>query len=775
LDTFREILTFLVETLAYRKDVDHIVLRRAFSGKLRGIVNPYRHQRFLSRFREPADLEAIRPWLEIWIEALAALGPSGMAVPDWHAAYDQALYRVLSAFASYRRNRAIDASEAWTEAATICQAWLNNHAHLTHTDGYKKLDASYHLFDAYAWRAKGEAALDCYPSTAEEFESIANLFENGVRDIAKSGAKAIALGNRAREREYQQLLYLEILCRYRSALLKQDIGNAAKFLVDIRSISPKLASLPYFDDIAVLKAEEGFLRAYELLREGDIAGARRSAEKMLAACLSPGVDLLRRKWRRLRVYALQLLDGEANAIDYIESLFGKGQGLGGAARYILNICRDFVAGRVSLNAAASALLAVFPLDSYAPEGSSALIKNDRILDILPEFYKAWLDDLEPTLEGVGKLLFLVWQYSANVAEYLCGLYELKKSRGEFIISVDLPSSLHLMRFSQLRATLDILGQCHDWAQANLRKLDVWILEALALDPSRIADFREETVVLFGALRGLYPHAVRVRAQDLLESEEVEISLDRIWCSDSSSLRLICMNSKDLVSNDVYFLKPRFNRYQADTYHERAIGQITFYKALTLGAPRIGKFCLLVEGRFDVRVFGLILDEFLPYWRARIELFNGGGDSLPDRCVTLMAEGYDVTVVADADKREVWQRITAFFLEPDLEGVDTGALTEAVMKLWGTSIGRLKEDKIKNVIVPKDDSYGKGTVHRLRLALEKERNAFSLPDDNTMKDLLSHELPAIWIREGQLPDTIANLLLHLAFVAFGIPRPTLLAG
>lgn len=533
--------------------------------------------------------------------------------------------------------------------------------------------------------------------------------------------------------------------------------------------------LPYFDDLAVLKAEEGFLRAFELLREGDIAGARRSAEKMLAASSSPGVDLLRKKWRRLRVYALQLLDGEANAIDYIESLFGKGQALGGAARYIRNLCQELVDGRVSLNAAASALLAVFPLDSYAPDGKSTSIDKDRILDMLPEVYKAWLDDLEPTLEGVGKLLFLVWQYSANVAEYLCGLYELKKSRGEFIISVDLPDSLHLMSFSRLRATLDSLGQCHDWAQANLRKLDVWISKALVLDSSRIAEFREETVALFGGLKGLYPHAVRVRAQDLLESEEVEISLDRIWCSDSSTLRLICMNSKNLVSGEVYFLKPRFSRYQADTYHERAIGQITFYKALTLGAPRVGKFCLLVEGRFDVRAFGLILDEFLPYWRARIELLNGGGDSLPDRFVTLKAEGYDVTVVADADKKEVWHRITAFFLEPDLEGVDTGALTEAVMKLWGTSIGRLTEDKIKDVIGPKGDSYGKGTVHRLRLALQKERNVFSLPDDNTMKDQLSHELPAIWIREGQLPDTIAKPLLRLAYVAFGIPRPTLLAG
>ncbi|HEX5718498.1 MAG TPA: hypothetical protein VF179_20210 [Thermoanaerobaculia bacterium] len=680
LETFREILTFLGDTLDYREDVDHIALRRAFSNSLRTVVNPYRHQRFLSRFREPADLQAIRPWLEVWIDALAVLGPNGMAVPDWHAAYDRAVYRALSAFASMRRNRAEQASDAWTEAATICRAWLNNHADLNHTSGYKKLDASYHLFEAYAWRARGEAALDRHPSTAQKFDDVANLFASGAIELSKSIAKVIETGQRVNPQEGYLLTYLEHLCRYRSALLQQDFCSAAKHLAELGSVAPFLTRLAYFDDLTVLKAEAGFLRAFELLRDGNITGARVSAEEMLTASSSPSPDLLRRKWRRLRVYALRLLDGDATALDYIDSLFGKGHGLGGAAHHIRNACRDFAAGRLSLDAAASALLAVFPLDAHAAKFT--LDHDDPILDIFPEVYRVLLDELEPTPEGADKLLFLVWQYSANIAEYLCGLYELKRARGEFVTSVELPSSFHLTSFSSLQDTLVKLGLSLDWAEPHLRKLSTWISEALTLDLSKVVEFREKSVALFGDISiFLFPHAVRVRAQEFREDGEVLISLDRLWCRDSKSLQLICTGPKDLVTEEFYLLKPSFIRYQADIYHERSIGQVTFYKATTLGAPSAGKFCLLVEGRFDVRVFARLMDEFLPYWRARVILESGNGDSLPKYIVDLKAKGYDVTVVADADKRRVW-RTPEFYLEPDLEGVDTKALAEAVMKLGG---------------------------------------------------------------------------------------------
>jgi hypothetical protein len=776
LETFREVLRFLGDTLNYREDVDHVALRQAFSNSLRAVVNPYRHQRFLSRFREPADLEAIRPWLEIWMEALDILSPKGMAVPDWHAAYDKAVHTALLAFAKTRRGRAKKASEAWVEAATKCRSWLNDNANLSHTSGYKKLEASYHLFEAYAWRAKGEAALDAHPATAQDFDTIADLFASGNREMSKSREKTLAIGGRVNPHEAHLLTYLEHTCKYRSALLQQEFSSAAKHLAEIGSVASTLKSarLPYFDDLAVLKAETGFLRAFELLRDRDIATARTLAEEMLTASSSPGPDYVRRKWRRLRVYALRLLDGDVTALDHIDSLFGKGHGLGGAAHHIRNACHDFVAGRISLDSAASALLTVFPLDALA-QAAKLTFGDDPILDIFPGFYRSWLDELEPTPQGGGKLLFLAWQYSANIAEYLCGLYKLKRARGELrnpgelLLSADLPSSFSLMSLSSLKDILAKLGAILDWANPHLQKLNDWISKALALDESTITEFREKTIILFGEIsRFLYPHAVRVRAQEFNDANEIVITLDRIWGTDSSSFQIVCFTSKSVITKEFYFLKPSFIRYHADVYHERAIGQVTFYKATTLGSPSPGKFCLLVEGKFDVCVFARLMDEFLPFWRASIMLKSGNGDRLPECFAELKADGYDITVVADGDKKGAW-RIPAFYLEPDLEGVDPGALTEAAMKLWGESIGGLTEDKIADLIGPRGDSYGKGTVHRLRLALQKERNIFSLPDDNTMKEFLSKELPAIWIRYGRFPDSIAAPLLHLAEVAFGMPK------
>src|SRR5207245_782225 len=153
-------------------------------------------------------------------------------------------------------------------------------------------------------------------------------------------------------------------------------------------------------------------------------------------------------------------------------------------------------------------------------------------------------------------------------------------------------------------------------------------------------------------RLLYPHVVRVKEQDRLETGEVNIRLERVWRLPQSELMLVCGGAKGLLDGDYYFLKAKFKEQLAARFSER-LEIVNVYRATTFAPPATRpKCCVLVEGDHDEYVFRRLFDRFLPYWEAQVELRVGGGDALPSSCAyeDAVRDGYQVLVVADADKK-----------------------------------------------------------------------------------------------------------------------------
>lgn len=784
LDAFRDILRFLRHNNLYSTDVDYADLCESFTRQLRRIVNPYRHRTILETYREPAELNEIRSWLEIWVEALTTLPCSAATVPDWHRTYDVALFHALSALVRQRKSHLAPAAEGWTEAATICREWLNrNHTH-RETPEYRMLEADYHFFDARAYRVRAQSALDHKPRTSSDFDEIASLFATGLHHMQESNAITKALREKEIAKptpvsELVQLEYFTDLCKYRSALLRSDFPNASMLLDNLVKLAPitRMKHLPYFDQAQDANLERYFLEAFQALARGDIPGARRSMENLVAGIERDSSDTIRSKWLRLRCFATQILDGDSSVLSEVESLCGSGLGLGQATRFIKEVCDRLVRREVDAEEARERLLTVFPLDAFPPTSEYKTPTGVESLDWMPSLYRSWLEDLPPNEIGKGRLLFLQWQYVANIAEYLCGLYRVKRARGEIpSAALNIPSDFRLLGFKELKDLLDSLRAAIDWTGKDLAELIAWIdrpdgpnLPRKKADPqiqSFAKNFRE---CVAASSKALFPQVVRVLSQERLADGKISVKLERLWRLPPRHLELVCFGAKGLRDGEYYFLKAPFKRKLGVRYDEELQEIFNFHQASTLALPpSSGRFCLLVEGRHDEYVFRSVLDAFLPYWEAQIHLRVGGGDSLPDEWQKLKGEGYAVVVIADADKKGRWDWLSPFWLTPDFEGVDVQTLAEAVRKLWGDSIGSVAPTIIEEVV--KSTEYAGNTASKLRSYFHKTTRTFSVPDENEMKRHLRGCISGIWIRRRRIPPEIAAPLLNLAEQAFCLRPP-----
>lgn len=776
IETFRDVTALLRNSQGYSDDVDYSQLCTLFTERLRHLVNPYRHRTVLEKLREPRQLNEAKAWLGLWVEAMAVLECSASSVPEWHRTYDTALWRAISALVRLRRGQLREAIEGWADAATICRQWLNKNGERRGSTEYLLLEADYYFFDGRAHRAEGELGLDRRPRTPEAFEEIAGSFAAGLEQMRKSDTLMKEAGESTATQEAIQLEYLATLCRYRSALLKKDLPTARRLLAEIEQCAPsvRMKWLPYFGTLNNSRAEKHFVDAFEALMRSDLLDAQRTLDALLTEqSLDESTSEERPRWKRqrLRHLAVRFLSGDANALADMELLAQTDLSMFRDSQYICAMCRAVNEERMTKEEAVAGLVGVFSLDAYPPEASHTPEGQD-LLRWLPPFYRHWLQDFAEDEVSEARLLYLHWHYIAMITEFLCGLLRLKDSRGEIAGSrPDLAADFRLEGFDDLRQLLRSLGASMEWREINELADGIGRIQAIRGRPEkRAASLARNFIGLVDATAdSLLPHPVKVLIQERHADGQVSLKLERLWASAPQDLELSCLEEKGLKDGAVYFLKPPFKRKLSPLYHEELDTIYNFHAASTFALPSSEKFALLVEGSHDDFAFQKLLDAFVPYWRARIELHKGGGSSLPDKWRELKGHGYQVVTIADADKRGEWEPLQPAWLAPDFEGIDPDALAQAVQSLWGDYVVGVDANRIREIL--RDESLNGGTVRRLRNHFRQITRTFSLPDDNEMKKQLRSTLSATWISRASMPDEIETVVLELLERAFGLRAPT----
>lgn len=333
-----------------------------------------------------------------------------------------------------------------------------------------------------------------------------------------------------------------------------------------------------------------------------------------------------------------------------------------------------------------------------------------------------------------------------------------------------PCDFRLLTLRELQHILTAAGEAIEWEGADLPALVSWleaegVAEPLTVDTTPVAVKRLVDCIETSG-RHLYPQVVRAKSQTRPPGKnKVVVDVERVWRLPARDLQLECSGTKSLTIGGHYFLKATFKERSDPTYREAREGVVTFHEAATFGPPpSSSKYYLLVEGDHDEFVFRTLMDHFMPYWRARVVVQAGGGDSLAEVWHELRRGGHEIMVVADADKRGRWDHMSPCWMQPDLEGVDPGALAEAVGRLWGHSVGRVDESTIGRILLlPPAGS----TVVKLSSYFRATTRTFTFPEENEMKKQLRSEIARIWIQKKPLPTAIVAVLLGVAQHAFGL--------
>lgn len=764
-DKFKEVLGFLSASNEHSTDIDYLDLCASFNTSLRAIVNPYRHRTVLERYRETADLREAQSWLGLWVDTLETLECIAWTVPEWHRTYDIALHRVVSALVRERKDQAELVAEGWVEAATICRSWLNENPEERDTDDYRKLEDDYYFFEARAERAHGQALLDKRPRTPEAFDEIVDVFQNALANIERAGRVP-------EHTEVVQLKYYVALCRYRAAVMRLDFSTCHSDLDELMLLAPntKMAHLPYFGQPEQIGVERHFLEAFKALAEGDIHSASQAAAHFKWPTTKAQEKTFRSKILGLRQLTIEILDGKLDRVKELDSVWGGGAGLGQASRFIIELCHIVSKQELGLDQARDKLLSVFPLDRFPPTADYETPFHKSILDQLPKMYKTVLEsDCQSDEYSKNRLLFHEWQYAANITEYLCGVYNLRRYRDEtFGIPEAVPSDFRLLGYRGLVEVLRFVQNALGWKDEDLEVLIEW-LEDLVKEGRAEWTVEDRAERFLGCViktaRFLFPHVVKVVDQQRLPDGRISVKLEREWWLPQKDMEIICTRAKGLTKGEHRFLKAPFKWRFGPRYDEDLGAAITFHPgssfASGLSATRC---CILVEGEHDAVAIGRLLNEFAPYWKANIDLRAGGGDSLPSEWQRLRRERA-VIVIADADKKGQWDNMSPFWLEPDLEGLDPNALSEAIKKLWGDTLGSIGAEQILEAVTS-SEILG-GTVAKLRGYFKRYRRTFSLPSENDMKRALRAEISGVWIKQRKVPVQIEVPILKALEVGFGL--------
>ncbi len=773
LKILQDVADLLRETKNFSSDVDYMHLCELLLNRLKEQVNPYRHLTVLDDYQEPAQLKAIEPWLQLWTETLATLPCAAARIPDWHRTYDVALNRALTALLKQRLGFPGEAAESWTEAGTICRRWLDQNRGEEQTLGYKRIEADYYFFDSRASRAEGEDALNRRCHEPERFDEVAALFESALNNMKISNDLSASLGRQVATQEVVQLEYLTSVSKYRAALLRREFPQARILLKEIGSSAPhsRMKLLPYFRYIKEVEREHLLLEAHEALAAGDVPRSVECMQTWKSAWPASEVSV-RSKWLEIRAAALALLNGPSSALAELDGLLESPWGLGRANRAIHSACTRFAKGEIEHREVADVVLRFFPLDA-APRRTEADLKPQGNMRWLPAFYNEWLD-ANWTIAGRGRLVYLHWHYAVMICEFLCGLYKVKVSRGQAAHgSVTIPEDFRLVTFGQLRELLLGLNYAMNWSGTSIKEvvdgLEVVIEtmkvgDAIGVTENLQKNFQE----LFNKTAAfLLPLPLQVVTQELLPDGQVSIRLRRTWAMSGDSLELVCREAKGLREGQFVLMKPKFKFKPGHRYDEAMMEVFNLYNSSVLGVPNSGKkYALLLEGAHDEVAFRILLDEFIPYWNASIELHTGGGSSLPEKWNRLKEKGYHVVTIADGDKSGEWDELAPFWLSPDFEGVDETALAEAVNTLWAQSVGRVDEKRISLIL--REEAATQGIVRKLRNYFLRTTH-ISLPDENEMKKRLRSVISDSWVKRRELPKAVAAPLFYLLESAFGFKK------